>query len=115
MVVYFAVDKGVRKWLGIEKTEGASRYVNRFHLLGSLVLLGVFFVILTQNEGVGSGELVGSGHLYAVIALLIVSQLFDGYMHWKYHENPREYIITLIFLGLMIVLVTGILLVNILM
>ncbi len=115
LVIFFIVDKGVRKWLNIEKSEGTSRYVNRFHILGTIALLALFFMVLSENNGGSHQDMFASGQAYTVIALLIISQLFDGYMHWRYHKNPREYVITLIFLAIMIVVVAVAFIMNLLL
>lgn len=97
-ILIYCFEKLTRKVLGIKKTSESGKYVNKHHRWGSFFISLSFVFIFNSSETTLTISLV-------ILALATFS--FDAYMRWKYLEDSREYIMSIItglFLTLLIAL-----------
>ncbi|WP_077324692.1 DUF4181 domain-containing protein [Virgibacillus siamensis] len=97
---YF-LEKGLRKWLNIGKSN--KRFANKKHEWAVLITGAAALVVFLFMNGIfrTNNVNINPGNLILLIPVVMMS--VEAFMQWKYHENPREYLITLIFLGIFIV------------
>ena len=94
----------IRKLLGVDKKKWFSyNYINERHkkldwyLRIAFIILLMFFIFLTSS----STELLKHRFWYLIpgssaFVFLIISELLRAFMEWKYAENKKAYIATII-------------------
>ncbi|KAB7709095.1 DUF4181 domain-containing protein [Bacillus aerolatus] len=100
IILSFLVERLLRKWLRVEKkkvSETSGKNVNRWvrGIIVVIFLCGLPFVIEEDKHVMK----------WYWISYLILSLGFQSFVQWKYLKNSKEYVITLIFLmlGLMLI------------
>lgn len=91
----YVVEKGLTKWLGIEKmnvSETPGKNVNRW---GKGILFVLF--VFTYSFFISKGKNV---MIWFWIIFLTLSMGFQSFVEWKYLKPSKQYIITLSFLVL---------------
>lgn len=101
----------IRKWLGVEKPKAFSHnHVNRIH---EKVDWGIriFFILLMLVGGfINATRLDGETYLFLetwflLFAMVIVTETVRAVVEWKYAENPKAYLSTILQLAFAMILV----------
>lgn len=99
-IIFFFLDRLLRKWLKVEKSGFFEvLFVNRIHKWGSIIIAVIAIIFILVN----ASSSYPINLIYFIVPIFIVQQGFHAFMQWKYPNRPREYVITLIFIGIYIV------------
>ncbi|RIW37276.1 DUF4181 domain-containing protein [Bacillus salacetis] len=95
--VFGILNKLLGKWLGKDERKIADTEGKMLDRWGRGALLLIFLFILTRvNDMPDANAVMG---LYWLIFIILIFG-FQSFMEWKYLKGSKEYIKTLIFLGL---------------
>ncbi|WP_430168667.1 DUF4181 domain-containing protein [Peribacillus psychrosaccharolyticus] len=102
-LLFFFLEKAIRKWLGIHKVKISDKSYKKKDLTGriliAVVLLCTLPYALTKDGNVQQ--------LYFIFYLIVLLG-FQTYLQWRYLKNSKEYILTLILLFLSVLLLYNI-------
>lgn len=113
----FVFESVMRKYLKVEKRKSFSfNHVNEKHKKIDLTikisfiiifLITVFYLIMTSSEPIWYLE-----PSFLVIVFLVISETTRAFMEWKYEENQKAYIYTIIQLVFILMLIGIIIFIN---
>lgn len=87
----FIFEKLVRKWLNIEKVELSETPAKSIDRWGRGIIL--VFALCTIPFSAGAEEM--ERMLWFFVVYLLVLNLFQAYLQWKYIKGTKEYWVTL--------------------
>jgi hypothetical protein len=103
IILFLQFEKLLRKWLGVEKRNIAETSGKNVERRGRGIILLIFLftlpIVITEE---------GEGLKWYWIFYLMVSLGFQSFVEWKYLKDSKEYVITLIFLLLCIIIMYNI-------
>jgi len=102
-VIFFFLDKGFRKWLGIKKVKITDASYKKIDKTGRIIIGVVSICSLPFVISKGTSVLQWYFIFYFILLLG-----FQAILEWKYLKNSKEYIITLILLLLSVILLYNI-------
>ncbi|WP_430786471.1 DUF4181 domain-containing protein [Virgibacillus flavescens] len=100
-LLIYVFDILVRKWLGVERKRVFSyNHINDFHKkVDTTIRIISVFVMISFIPLMSYGLINFYFQSIAITIFLIVSELVRAFMEWKYVNNSKAYIVTLINLG----------------
>lgn len=91
-IAFFIIEKVLRKWLGIKKVLLAETPAKNIDRWGRGIILAIALCLIPFTIGTG----VANRLFWFWFVYLTALTLFQAYLQWKYIEDSKEYVITLL-------------------
>ncbi|MEK3796810.1 DUF4181 domain-containing protein [Peribacillus sp. FSL H8-0477] len=101
--LFFFLEKGLRKWLGIHKVKISDTSYKKKDLTGRILIVVVLLCTYPYALTKGANVLQWYFIFYSIVLFGV-----QTYLQWKYLKNSKEYILTLILLFLTVLVLYNI-------
>ena len=99
-ILVFLMERLLTKLLRIKKQKISDTPGKKIYSWGKVCILILFlcslpFVVNSENQYAFAG---------VIMLNIILNFLFDAFMEWKYLKNSKQYVVTLVYIAMLIVL-----------